>query len=124
MYNLILDCCFSGLAVFCGTVFRKYSIELTGLLQYVANQLKAGKSFDLLVLKEVVQKMSGIEISEEVTAAQLEALSGGELLRAEVIHNVLYSLALTLCKQWNLGFTIWQGRAKSYRCKQTPVLTI
>ncbi|KAK2556060.1 THO complex subunit 2 [Acropora cervicornis] len=71
------------LAVFCGTVFRKYSIELTGLLQYVANQLKAGKSFDLLVLKEVVQKMSGIEISEEVTAAQLEALSGGELLRAE-----------------------------------------
>lgn len=73
-----------GLAVFCGTVFRKYSIELTGLLQYVANQLKAGKSFDLLVLKEVVQKMSGIEISEEVTAAQLEALSGGELLRAEV----------------------------------------
>lgn len=75
---------FSGLAVFCGTVFRKYSIELTGLLQYVANQLKAGKSFDLLVLKEVVQKMSGIEISEEVTAAQLEALSGGELLRAEV----------------------------------------
>ena len=75
---------FLGLAVFCGTVFRKYSIELTGLLQYVANQLKAGKSFDLLVLKEVVQKMSGIEISEEVTAAQLEALSGGELLRAEV----------------------------------------
>ncbi|XP_044176473.1 THO complex subunit 2-like isoform X1 [Acropora millepora] len=72
-----------SLAVFCGTVFRKYSIELTGLLQYVANQLKAGKSFDLLVLKEVVQKMSGIEISEEVTAAQLEALSGGELLRAE-----------------------------------------
>ena len=50
----------------------------------MANQLKAGKSFDLLVLKEVVQKMSGIEISEEVTAAQLEALSGGELLRAEV----------------------------------------
>lgn len=84
MCNWILHCFVSGLAVFCGTVFRKYSIELTGLLQYVANQLKAGKSFDLLVLKEVVQKMSGIEISEEVTAAQLEALSGGELLRAEV----------------------------------------
>ncbi|XP_015751467.1 PREDICTED: THO complex subunit 2-like, partial [Acropora digitifera] len=79
-----------SLAVFCGTVFRKYSIELTGLLQYVANQLKAGKSFDLLVLKEVVQKMSGIEISEEVTAAQLEALSGGELLRAEVNYYSIY----------------------------------
>lgn len=82
--SLTLAYSVSGLAVFCGTVFRKYSIDLTGLLQYVANQLKAGKNFDLLVLKEVVQKMSGIEISEEVTSAQLEALAGGELLRAEV----------------------------------------
>ncbi|XP_046852760.1 THO complex subunit 2-like [Xenia sp. Carnegie-2017] len=72
-----------SLAIFCGTVFKKYSIELTGLLQYVANQLKAGKSSDLLILREVVQKMSGIEISEEVTMDQLEALSGGEMLRAE-----------------------------------------
>ncbi|KAK3752595.1 hypothetical protein QZH41_018789 [Actinostola sp. cb2023] len=72
-----------SLAVFCGTVFRKYPIELTCLLQYVTNQLKAGKSFDLLVLKEVVQKMSGIEMSEEVTMSQLEALCGGELLKAE-----------------------------------------
>ena len=32
-----------GLALFCGTVFKKYAIELTGLLQYIANQLKAGK---------------------------------------------------------------------------------
>ena len=99
---------FLGLAVFCGTVFRKYSIELTGLLQYVANQLKAGKSFDLLVLKEVVQKMSGIEISEEVTAAQLEALSGGELLRAEVNAFVIIVVQLAWfivmvvksCKTW------------------------
>ena len=32
-----------GLANFCANVFKKYPIELTGLLQYVANQLKAGK---------------------------------------------------------------------------------
>ena len=36
------------------------------------------------MLKEVVQKMSGIEISEEMTNSQLEALGGGELLKAEV----------------------------------------
>ena len=42
-------------------------------------------SLDLLVLKEVVQKMSGIELTEEVTTTQLEALCGGELLKAEVI---------------------------------------
>lgn len=32
-----------SLSSFCGAVFKKYIIELTGLLQYVANQLKAQK---------------------------------------------------------------------------------
>lgn len=32
-----------SLSSFCGAVFKKYNIELTGLLQYVANQLKAQK---------------------------------------------------------------------------------
>ncbi|XP_030836802.1 THO complex subunit 2 isoform X1 [Strongylocentrotus purpuratus] len=72
-----------SLAAFCGAMFRKYNIELTGLLQFVANQLKVGKSFDLLILREVVLKMAGIEVTEEMTADQLEALAGGELLRAE-----------------------------------------
>ena len=58
-------------------------VDLAGLLQYVSNQLKAGKSFDLLVLREVVQKMSGIEITEELTNDQLEAMAGGEMLRQE-----------------------------------------
>ena len=52
-------------------------------------------SFDLLVLKEVVQKMSGIEISEDMTSSQLESLAGGELLKAEVL---LYSTIM------------WQGK--------------
>ena len=33
--------------------------------------------------------MSGIDIAEEVTASQLEALAGGELLKAEVCHGFL-----------------------------------
>lgn len=32
-----------SLSSFCGAIFKKYNIELTGLLQYVANQLKAQK---------------------------------------------------------------------------------
>jgi len=36
-------CTFSGLANFAGSICRKYTIELAGLMQYVANQLKAGK---------------------------------------------------------------------------------
>ena len=72
-----------SLANFCGAVIKKYQIELPGLLQFIANQLKTGKCLDLLVLKEIVQKMTGIETSEEMTNEQLEALSGGELLRSE-----------------------------------------
>ncbi|KAM8835686.1 THO complex subunit 2 isoform 1-T1 [Synchiropus picturatus] len=72
-----------SLASLCAAVFRKYPIELAGLLQYVTNQLKAGKSFDLLILKGVVQKMAGIEITNEMTMEQLEAMTGGEQLKAE-----------------------------------------
>jgi len=73
----------TNLAVFCGAVFKKYNIELTGLLQYIANQLKAKHSLDLLIIKEVVNKMGGIEANEEMTPEQHEAVSGGELLRQE-----------------------------------------
>ena len=41
------------LATFCGHIYKKYNIELSGLLQYIVNQLKANKSTDLLILKEV-----------------------------------------------------------------------
>ncbi|KAJ8878246.1 hypothetical protein PR048_018823 [Dryococelus australis] len=34
-----------SLAAFCGAIFKKYNIELTGLLQFVANQLKAQKRY-------------------------------------------------------------------------------
>ncbi|XP_038598731.1 THO complex subunit 2-like [Tachyglossus aculeatus] len=68
---------------FCDAVFHKYPVELASLLQYVANQLKARKSFGLLILKEVVQKMAGIEITEEMTMEQLEAMTGGEQSKAE-----------------------------------------
>ncbi|KAK9870147.1 hypothetical protein WA026_006238 [Henosepilachna vigintioctopunctata] len=72
-----------SLSSFCGAIYKKYTIELSGLLQYVANQLKAQKSLDLLILKEVVQKMAGIESAEDLTIEQLSAMAGGELLRAE-----------------------------------------
>ncbi len=64
-------------------MFKKYNIELTGVLQYVANQLKIKKSLDLLILKEIVLKMGGIEAAEDMTSEQIDAMSGGELLRQE-----------------------------------------
>ncbi len=41
----------TSLSAFCGNVHKKYNMDLTGLLQYVANQLKAQKSLDLLILQ-------------------------------------------------------------------------
>ena len=60
-----------------------HSIDLTGILQYVANQLKSKKSLDLLILKEMVLKMGGIEAAEEMTNEQIDAMAGGDLLRQE-----------------------------------------
>ncbi|XP_012937232.1 THO complex subunit 2 [Aplysia californica] len=81
--NMNISMWLQSLASFAGAICRKYQVELTGILQYVANQLKAGKSTDLLLLREVVQKMAGIEISEEITDDQLDAMAGGELVRQE-----------------------------------------
>ncbi|XP_074649653.1 THO complex subunit 2-like isoform X2 [Tubulanus polymorphus] len=72
-----------SLANFAGSICRKYQIELAGLLQYVINQLKAGKSYDMLILREVMTKMSGIEVTEDISDDQLAAMAGGENLRIE-----------------------------------------
>ncbi|XP_054259118.1 THO complex subunit 2 [Macrosteles quadrilineatus] len=72
-----------SLAQFCGYIFKKYNIELTGLMQYLANQLKMERSLDMLILNEVVLKMAGIEAAEEMSSDQLEAFFGGDLLKGE-----------------------------------------
>jgi len=38
---------------------------------------------DLLIVREVVSKMTGIEAAEDLTIEQLQALTGGELLKGE-----------------------------------------
>lgn len=44
----------------------------------------SASSLDLLILKEIVQKMAGIEAAEEMTSDQLDAMAGGDLLKNEV----------------------------------------
>ena len=45
--------------------------------------MQDNNSLDLLVLKEVVAKMGGIEVVEDLTGHQLQAQAGGEALRFE-----------------------------------------
>ncbi|KAF6022557.1 THOC2 [Bugula neritina] len=72
-----------SLASFAALALKKYQVEFAGLLQYICNQLKCEKSFDLLILREMLTKMGGIEVSEEITEQHLEAMCGGEFLRQE-----------------------------------------
>ena len=57
--------------------------DTAGLLQYIANQLKAERNFDLVILKELLSKMSGVTVFEDITNDELFALGGGELLKSE-----------------------------------------
>jgi THO complex subunit 2 len=73
-----------NLSSFTGAICKKYNMELVPILQYISNQLKAKQGLDLLLLKEIVQKMTGVEAAEEMTGEQLDAMGGGEMLRTEV----------------------------------------
>lgn len=50
---------------------------------FLCFELNFVRRLDLLIVREVVVKMAGIEASEEMTNEQLSALSGGELLKGE-----------------------------------------
>lgn len=41
-------------------------------------------SLDLLILKEIVLRMAGVEVMEQITPDQIEAMSGGDYLKTEV----------------------------------------
>ncbi len=82
---------FQNLANFTGQLCKKYpGLELTALCQYVANQLKDGETIDLLVLKELVAKMTMIETLEDLSDSQIESLAGGETLRLEALLSQLH----------------------------------
>lgn len=70
-------------------------------------------SLDLLILKEIVQKMAGIEAAEEMTSDQLDAMAGGDLLKNEVILliylinlyiDIYYKNVLQLYKMFQAGY--------------------
>lgn len=74
---------FQSTSSFCATVFKKYNIDLSGVLLYTMEQLKLNRSLELMILKEILQKMTGIDITDDMTQHQIDALSGGEMLRSE-----------------------------------------
>ena len=48
------------------------------------------KSLDLIVLREIVTSISGIESASDLTQEHLDSLCGGDILRSEVIKNFFF----------------------------------
>lgn len=73
----------TSLSSFSSNIILRYKVEFIGFLDYISNQLKAGNSLDLVLLTDLIQKMTGIEAIQAITDEKLEALMGGDILRAE-----------------------------------------
>lgn len=75
-----------NLAKFVGNVFkRNLSLDPAIVLQYIANQLATGNAKDLIILRDMISKMAGVDILQDLSSSQVVALGGSKTLRAEAI---------------------------------------
>jgi len=66
-------------------LFRRYSADLTPVLKYIVHQLHNGQSTEIIVLRELIWKMAGIEPLPSLSESQMAAMAGGPSLRIEAI---------------------------------------
>ncbi len=66
-------------------LFRRYSADLTPLLTYVVHQLQNGQTTELVVFRELIWKMAGIEPLPSLSDTQVIAMAGGPTLRIEAV---------------------------------------
>ena len=66
------------LAQFSGQLFKRYSVECRPLIRYLLAQLADHNADDLIVLRELMASMTGMEAIApmEMTEDQIEALGG------------------------------------------------
>ncbi|KAL2316276.1 hypothetical protein POMI540_0224 [Schizosaccharomyces pombe] len=71
-----------GLASFCGRVFRRYSsLDCTSIVEYVIKQFKVNQMFDLVILKELLSQMTGLQPWTNLSDNQIQGAAGGPVLR-------------------------------------------
>ena len=75
----------AGLASFTGMLFRRYSADLTPFLKYIVHQLHNGQTTEIVVLRELIWKMAGIEPLPSLSESQIAAMAGGPVLRIEAV---------------------------------------
>lgn len=82
--------------MFAGQLYRRWS-PMEGsiwiVFQYLVNQLVAGNYKDLVILRELITRMTGFEPFADLSDAQVNSLAGGKLLRGEVFYQTEISHA-------------------------------
>ncbi|KZW03863.1 hypothetical protein EXIGLDRAFT_715906 [Exidia glandulosa HHB12029] len=75
-----------SLASFIGILCRRYQqVDCSLILRYVVNRLRAQEVMEIIVLRELIAKMTGMQPPENMSEQQIVALSGGPILRIEAI---------------------------------------
>ena len=58
-------------------------VDITGIFVYLCNRLGNNQTLDLILMKEIIAKMSGYDLFENLNEEQLQALAGGPCLQTE-----------------------------------------
>jgi THO complex subunit 2 len=75
-----------NLSSFAAMVMHRYTTqELTQLLKYIVHQLSNRQTTEIVVLQDLIGKMSGIEPLPSMSDYQVAAMSGGPMLRIEAV---------------------------------------
>jgi THO complex subunit 2 len=74
-----------GLANFIGLFYQRYGADLTQLLKYLVHQLYNRQTSEIIVLRELIRKMGGIEPLPTLSDDQIAAMGGGPVLRVEAL---------------------------------------
>mmetsp|Transcript_11409 Transcript_11409/g.35136 ORF Transcript_11409/g.35136 Transcript_11409/m.35136 type:complete len:1030 (+) Transcript_11409:550-3639(+) len=77
---------FQHLAQFAGVFYRTYpQVELKCLVDFLLGRLEIGESLELLVFSELLSRMGGCGVLEDISETQIGGLAGGEVLRHGVL---------------------------------------
>jgi THO complex subunit 2 len=82
---LLIKNSYAGLASFTGMLFRRYSADLSPVMKYIVHQLYSSQTTEIIVLREIIWKMAGIEPLPSLSESQISAMAGGPTLRIEAV---------------------------------------
>ncbi|KZV72082.1 hypothetical protein PENSPDRAFT_733684 [Peniophora sp. CONT] len=74
-----------NLAKFIGMMLARYTVDPSTLLQYVMHQFTNDVISEVIIVRELIERMSYIEPLPSLSDTQIRVMSGGPLLRIEAV---------------------------------------